>query len=50
MQLYHNYYGVKNNEQSRYHLLSIFICGVQVGIRHGKELQRQEYYDYIIQN
>ena len=30
--------------------LLIFICGVQVGIRHGKELQRQDYYDYIIQN
>lgn len=30
--------------------LGIFITGVQVGIAHGKELQRQEYYDYICSN
>lgn len=28
--------------------LAIFIVGVQVGIAHGKELQRQEYYEYTI--
>ena len=31
--------------------LAIFIAGVQVGIYHGKELQRQEYYyDYSSTN
>ena len=29
-------------------VLTVFIIGVQVGIAHGKELQRQEYYDYIL--
>lgn len=28
--------------------LFIFIVGVQVGIAHGRELQRQGYYDYTI--
>lgn len=31
-------------------LLAIFIIGVQVGIAQGKELQRQEYYEYSITN
>ena len=32
-------------------LLAVFIFGVQIGIAHGKELQRQEYsYDYTITN
>ena len=31
-------------------LLAVFICGVQIGIAHGRELQRQEYYDYSISN
>ena len=26
--------------------LAIFIAGVQIGIAHGRELQRQEYYEY----
>ena len=30
--------------------LAIFIAGVQLGISHGRELQRQEYYDYITAN
>lgn len=30
--------------------LGIFILGVQIGIAHGRELQRQEYYDYSISN
>ena len=28
-------------------VLAIFIAGVQIGIHHGRELQRQEYYEYI---
>ena len=32
-------------------LLAVFIFGVQIGIAHGKELQRQEYsYDYTTSN
>lgn len=31
-------------------LLAVFIFGVQVGIAHGKELQRQGYYDYNFPN
>lgn len=31
-------------------LLGIFILGIQIGISHGRELQRQEYYDYNISN
>ena len=31
-------------------ILGIFILGVQIGIAHGRELQRQEYYDYGISN
>ena len=27
-------------------ILGIFILGVQIGIVHGRELQRQEFYDY----
>ncbi len=27
-------------------ILCIFIAGVQVGIKHGKELQLQEIYEY----
>ena len=27
-------------------ILGIFILGVQIGIAHGRELQRQEFYDY----
>lgn len=27
--------------------LAIFIAGVQIGIHHGRELQRQEYYEYV---
>ena len=30
--------------------LFIFMVGVQVGIAHGRELQRQEYYEYKISN
>ena len=31
--------------------LSIFIAGVQIGIAHGREIQKQEfYYDYAISN
>ena len=30
--------------------LAIFIAGVQIGIAHGKELQRQEYYEYTTTN
>lgn len=30
--------------------LAIFITGVQIGIAHGRELQRQEYYEYITTN
>ena len=29
-------------------ILGIFILGVQIGIAHGRELQRQEYYEYAI--
>jgi hypothetical protein len=29
-------------------LLVTFIIGIQVGIAHGKELQRQGYYEYSI--
>ena len=29
-------------------ILGIFILGVQIGIAHGRELQRQEYYEYTI--
>jgi len=28
--------------------LAIFITGVQIGIAHGRELQRQEYYGYLL--
>ena len=28
--------------------LGIFVAGVQIGIHHGRELQKQEYYDYIL--
>ena len=28
--------------------LGIFIVGVQIGIHHGRELQKQEYYEYIL--
>lgn len=28
-------------------ILAIFIVGVQIGIAHGRELQKQEYYEYI---
>ncbi len=31
-------------------LLAVFILGVQVGIAQGKELQRQDYYEYSITN
>ena len=31
-------------------ILGIFILGVQIGIAHGRELQRQEYYDYTRSN
>lgn len=31
-------------------LLAVFIFGIQVGIARGKELQRQEYYEYITTN
>ena len=31
-------------------ILGIFIVGVQVGIAHGRELQKQENYDYYISN
>lgn len=31
-------------------LLAVFIFGVQVGIVQGKELQRQDYYEYSITN
>lgn len=31
-------------------LLAVFIFGVQVGITQGKELQRQDYYEYSITN
>lgn len=31
-------------------LLAVFIFGVQVGIVRGKELQRQEHYEYITTN
>ena len=31
-------------------LLAVFIFGVQVGIAQGKELQRQDYYEYSITN
>lgn len=31
-------------------LLAVFIFGVQVGITRGKELQRQEHYEYITTN
>lgn len=31
-------------------VLSIFIAGVQMGIHHGRELQKQELYDYTITN
>ena len=27
--------------------LGIFIVGVQIGIHHGRELQRQDFNDYI---
>ena len=30
--------------------LAIFIAGVQIGIAHGRELQRQEYYEYVTTN
>ncbi len=30
--------------------LSIFIFGVQVGIAHGRDLQRQEYYEHVYTN
>ena len=30
--------------------LGIFITGVQIGIHHGRELQKQEYYEYIHAN
>ena len=30
--------------------LGIFIVGVQIGIHHGRELQKQEFYDYICSN
>lgn len=26
--------------------LGIFILGVQIGIHHGRELQKQEYYEF----
>ena len=29
-------------------ILGIFILGIQIGIAHGRELQRQEYYEYAI--
>ena len=29
-------------------ILGIFILGVQIGIAHGRALQRQEYYEYTI--
>ena len=28
--------------------LFIFIVGVQLGIAHGRDLQRQEYYEYSL--
>ena len=31
-------------------ILGIFILGIQIGISHGRELQRQEYYDYTRSN
>ena len=31
-------------------ILGIFILGVQIGIAHGRDLQRQEYYEYAITN
>ena len=31
-------------------LLAVFIFGVQIEIAHGKELQRQEHYEYITTN
>ena len=31
-------------------VLGILIVGVQIGIHHGRELQQQEYYDYICAN
>lgn len=31
-------------------LLAVFIFGVQVGIAQGKELQRQDYYEYSTTN
>ena len=27
-------------------ILAIFIVGIQIGIAHGREIQRQEYYEY----
>ena len=27
---------------------AIFIIGIQIGIAHGKELQKQSYYEYTI--
>ena len=27
--------------------LGIFVAGVQIGIHHGRELQKQEFHDYI---
>lgn len=29
-------------------ILGIFILGIQIGIAHGRDLQRQEYYEYEI--
>ena len=31
-------------------LLSVFIAGVQLGIKQGKELQIQEFYEYNFAN
>lgn len=28
--------------------IMIFIAGVQIGIHHGSELHKQEYYEYTI--
>jgi hypothetical protein len=30
--------------------LGIFILGVQIGIHHGRELQKQDFYDYYTAN
>ena len=31
-------------------LLTIFIIGVQIGIHHGRKLEKQEHYEYIYSN